>query len=364
MEHTGISPQPPFLLQTDAPLDRAAAIAHHMAALEQLAEPRDDGWTPFCRKLFMSVLAETGRVTAACDTCRLSKQSAYALRARDPIFAVGWDAACELARIPLADALYEQALDGITDTITRDDGHTITRHRHDGRLSIAVLNRLDRRCDRAAETGSAHLGAVAHWDEFMAAVGEDDSDAAAALLAAWVPAKLSQASQPAAPHGVEVERVWWDEKLEEWRTDFPAPLGFTGFVADEDDAFQRELTPAELAIVQRSCDANDQAECEEGEADRDIFFAALAAEVEGDEEEEEMCVPAKGTHQSTTLMGPKAGTQSGLLPSQEHIEAPSIRLPGLDPGSACLTGPDEEKADPGQACPEPVEGPGMTPSHA
>lgn len=308
MEHTDISPQPPFLLQTDVPQDRAAAIAHHIAALEGLAEPRDEGWTPFCRKLFLSVLAETGRVTAACDTCRLSKQSAYALRTRDPIFAVGWDAACELARIPLADALYEQALDGITDTITRDDGHTITRHRHDGRLSIAVLNRLDRRCDRAAETGSAHLGAVAHWDEYMAAVGQDDSDAAA-LLAAGVPAKLSQASQPAAPLGVEVERVWWDEKAEEWRTDFPAPPGFTGFVADEDDAFQRELTPAELAIVQRSIDADDKAEMEDEEAGRDTFFAALAAEVEGEEEEEKMCAPAK------------AETQSVLLPSKEHIAA-------------------------------------------
>ena len=99
--------------------------------------------------------------------------------------------------------------------------------------------------------------------------------------------------------------MWWDEKAEEWRTDFPAPLGFTGFVADEDDAFQRTLTPAELAIVQRSIDANDQAECEEDEAERDTFFAALAAEVEGEEEEEE--------------------TQTGLLPSQEHTEPLSVK---------------------------------------
>ena len=42
---------------------------------------------------------------------------------------------------------------------------------------------------------------------------------------------------------------------------------------------------------------------EDEEAGRDTFFAALAAEVEGEEEEE--------------------GTQSGLLPSQEHIEAPA-----------------------------------------
>ena len=336
MEHTHISPHTPFLLQTDVPHDRAAAIAHHMAALEELAEPRGDGWTPFCRKLFLSVLAETGRVTTACDTCRLSKQSAYALRARDPIFAAGWDAACELARIPLADALYEQALDGLTDTIIRDDGRTITRHRHDARLSIAVLNRLDRRCDRAAEAGSAHLGAVANWEPFMAAIGDDDGDAATALLAAGISAKLSQPSQPIAAPKVEIDRVWWNEQVGEWRTDFPAPLGFTGFVADEDDAFQRELTPAELEVVQRSSDANDQTEREDDEAERDIFFAALAAEVEGEEEEEESA-EAAGNDLGETLP----------------------RHPGLDPcpeqsrraGSACLTGPDEEQADPRSGLP-------------
>src|SRR5512139_2859899 len=68
---------------------------------------RRDGWTPFARKLFLQVLSETGRVKLACDYCRLSTQSAYALRHRDPLFAAGWDAACELARTPLEDALYE-----------------------------------------------------------------------------------------------------------------------------------------------------------------------------------------------------------------------------------------------------------------
>ncbi len=63
-----------------------------------------------------------------------------------------WDAACEIARAPLADALYEKALDGVTETITKDGEVVATRHRFDSRLSIAVLHRLDKRCDRAAET--------------------------------------------------------------------------------------------------------------------------------------------------------------------------------------------------------------------
>jgi hypothetical protein len=53
-------------------------------------DSRRDGWTPFHRRLFLEVLAETGRVSLACEYCRLSKQSAYALRARDPLFAAGW----------------------------------------------------------------------------------------------------------------------------------------------------------------------------------------------------------------------------------------------------------------------------------
>ena len=82
------------------------------------APSRRDGWTPFARRLFLEVLAETGRVSRACEYAQLTKQSAYALRARDPLFAASWDAACELARAPLADALYERALDGVTETIT------------------------------------------------------------------------------------------------------------------------------------------------------------------------------------------------------------------------------------------------------
>ena len=114
---------------------------------------RRDGWTPFARRLFLEVLAETGRVSQACEYAQLTKQSAYALRARDPLFAASWDAACELARAPLADALYERALDGVTETITRDGEVVAERHRHDSRLSIAVLHRLDKRCDRAVELG-------------------------------------------------------------------------------------------------------------------------------------------------------------------------------------------------------------------
>ena len=45
---------------------------------------RKDGWTPFNRRLFLQVLSESGRVSLGCEYTRLTRQSAYALRARDP----------------------------------------------------------------------------------------------------------------------------------------------------------------------------------------------------------------------------------------------------------------------------------------
>jgi hypothetical protein len=285
---------PAALTGPDAAPDRRALIAHHMTALEDLADPasRVDGWTPFARKLFLQLLAETGRVTRACEFAGLSKQSAYSLRARDPVFAAGWDAACELARMPLADALYEQALDGLTETITRDNGSTLTRHKYDSRLSIAVLNRLDRRCDRAADQGSPHLGAVVRWVDFTSAIGQDDLASAQAILAAPVPsgvegAKLSQASQlPYTPEGPDrdeadtVEHVWWDEDFDGWRTDYPPPGDFEGDQEGEfgDYRYTRSLTPEELELVRLDCAAGQREELAAEEAARDAWFAALRAE--------------------------------------------------------------------------------------
>ena len=154
--------------------DRRAAIARHIAALERLAHPasRHDGWTAFARRVFLQAVAQSGRVKSACQRAGMSKQSAYALRARDHLFAAGWDAACELARIPLAEKLYAQA----------------TSPRPDNRLSMAVLNRLDQRCDRAVDSGSLHLHALGQWDEFLTAVCDDDRGAAQAILDASIAA--------------------------------------------------------------------------------------------------------------------------------------------------------------------------------
>jgi hypothetical protein len=54
---------------------------------------RTDGWTPARRLHFLAVLAQCADVSIAARTCRMSRQSAYALRRRDPGFARQWDEA-------------------------------------------------------------------------------------------------------------------------------------------------------------------------------------------------------------------------------------------------------------------------------
>ena len=92
-------------------------------------------------------------VTDACREVQRSSQAAYALRNRDPLFAAGWDAALSMARARLADELFHRSIHGTVDQIWKDGEIVAERHRHDNRLSIAVLNRLDARCDRAERFG-------------------------------------------------------------------------------------------------------------------------------------------------------------------------------------------------------------------
>ena len=107
----GASPAPgpsPLRGNRRAPPQRPEARAEFVADFAPEGT-RHDGWTPFARKLFLQVLAETGRVSLALAYTGLSKQSAHALRNRDPLFAAGWDAAALMARNPLADDISRKA---------------------------------------------------------------------------------------------------------------------------------------------------------------------------------------------------------------------------------------------------------------
>lgn len=263
------------------------------------APARRDGWTPFARRVFLEVLAETGRVSLGCECAGLTKQSAYALRARDPMFAAGWDAACELARAPLADALYEKAVDGVTETITKDGEIVAERHRFDSRLSIAVLHRLDKRCDRAAELGSNHLALVRHWDEWLSLVGKGEEQAAQAILEPPVlsdvegarHSQLGQLPESANPTDEDdddsldlTDRCWKDGVDEIWMTDFPPPAGFTGYESrpyddiDDEERYVRICTAVEVEILEADAKRVRADERAEDEDLRERWFALLREE--------------------------------------------------------------------------------------
>src|SRR3546814_11453868 len=87
--------------------------------------------------------------------------SAYALRLRRDGAAVrlGWDAAILIARARLADDLLARALTGHEEVIRKDmDAGEITRHRHDNRLAMSMLSRLDRMADSPPQGSDAEIG--------------------------------------------------------------------------------------------------------------------------------------------------------------------------------------------------------------
>lgn len=167
---------------------------------------RADGWTPDRQRLFLVTLAEGATVEAAAAKVGLSPQSAYSFRQRaaGAAFALGWHAALLLQRQKLADTLTSRAFDGQTDTLTRADGTSVQRHRHDNRLALALLSRLDRlaaadeRADRHGEAEAARLVA-GEWQRYLDLVAADATPAQAGLFLA-ARAQATPAPTPPKPH--------------------------------------------------------------------------------------------------------------------------------------------------------------------
>ena len=65
---------------------------------------RRDGWTPLRRRRFTESLASGRDVRRACADVGLSREGAYKLRRRDPVFAREWQAALLTARQAAAEA--------------------------------------------------------------------------------------------------------------------------------------------------------------------------------------------------------------------------------------------------------------------
>lgn len=145
---------------------------------------RCDGFTPARQVVFLDALARCGVVADAARAAGISRDTAYALRnsAKGAAFALAWEAALLKSRPRLADELESRALNGVVDRIYRNGELWGERHRHDNRLAMAVLTRLDRKAEGAGE-GAATAGIICQeWEQFLDIVA-DGGDGAGDFLA-------------------------------------------------------------------------------------------------------------------------------------------------------------------------------------
>jgi hypothetical protein len=146
---------------------------------------RHDGFTPQAQTVFLSVLALCGVVADACRAAGVSRDTVYAFRnsPRGHAFALAWDAAILIARRPVSDELMSRVMNGCVERIYRNGELWGERHRHDNRLAMAVLTRLDRQVAELGE-GVATARVIAQdWEGFLAVVGAGGEEADAFLAA-------------------------------------------------------------------------------------------------------------------------------------------------------------------------------------
>jgi hypothetical protein len=106
--------------------------------------PLVSGWTPESRARFLDHLAGKGNVRAACKRVGLSREAAYRLRRRDPLFARGWAAALVKAHDACVEVLAERAIDGVEEPVFYRGEQVGMRRKYDSRLLLAHLARLDK----------------------------------------------------------------------------------------------------------------------------------------------------------------------------------------------------------------------------
>lgn len=227
---------------------------------------RHDGFTPERQRIFLESLAINGLVRLACTAADMSHEAAYRLRQRHEgtAFRLGWEAALVLARARLADTLMERAINGQEDVVTYDpDSHTRTRHRHDTRLALSLLARLDRFADETTPAQADTRLIAADWDAFLDLVASDhDGIGTTLFLAARRPQTgvAADCNGPCQLCGLEADDDDEDDRLdsfEVWeeddgalRTNFPPPPGFTGHEGPRFGTYDyvRALSPEEDAI--------------------------------------------------------------------------------------------------------------------
>lgn len=116
------------------------------------SRPRRNGWTHDRRKVFLDVLRVWGNVAHAAHVAGMSREGAYRLRRRCPVFARHWDAAMAHDEPPLPDAgqpvtIRQKVMVGAPEEVRYHGKRVGYRYAPDGMAGLALLRRLDRLLD-------------------------------------------------------------------------------------------------------------------------------------------------------------------------------------------------------------------------
>ena len=98
------------------------------------------------------------------------------------------------------------------------------------------------------------------------------------------PSIVDRATLPPDEAAARLRGAWWDEEREAWRTDYPAPPGFTGEESGDIydiDAYERDLTPQESEALAALEEAQRRPYEAAAALARDAFFGFAALEEAG-----------------------------------------------------------------------------------
>ncbi len=274
---------------------------------------KDYRWTGACQRAFLEVLACTGSVTRATREIEKSPRAAYALRFRreGTAFRLGWDAAILVAKATLNDMLMDRAVNGYEEvTVKRDDGSTL-RGKFDNKLSMGLLNRLDKISETQAVKNSQAAQVqmvVQDFEAFLDLIENGGKGAEAALFFAARDPEPGEDMTPAQKRALECElglisaaeeripdmldeapeqaasrlSVWYDDDGECWKTDFPKAEGDEGETVEESGSFGHEdyartLTEAEETAHIQALVEKQKPWIDAAEAARDAWFGVKMA---------------------------------------------------------------------------------------
>lgn len=136
---------------------------------------RADGWTRERIELFLHTLAGCGVVARAVRAVGMTTASAYRLRnsAAGRPFHHAWISAQQLARRRLSDELMARSIEGNVELIVRDGRICGENHRHDNRLAMYTLTRLDKQTASLADEESRVARIVTQeFDEYVGLVAD------------------------------------------------------------------------------------------------------------------------------------------------------------------------------------------------